>query len=172
MGYQSVGKLENFGRVEPFLAMQHRTVDRVGDLLLELTVDGTPVAKPPPGAEAEWLQARHGRLPGELKKSWRKDVLEVEGSTMRIAVFTRDPVAPHVEYPTMPHIIVPRRPGGWLRFWNKFGGVVFARLVHHPGTGGSFMLTTALGKVALMWQEIGREELDRWAREQERLVAA
>lgn len=33
---------------------------------------------------------------------------------------------------TRPHIILPRKPGGWLRFRSK-GKVVYARMVKHPG---------------------------------------
>lgn len=152
---------------------QRRTTGRVGDLLLERTRAHTPVAKPPPGAAAEWLEARK-RAPGTLKDSWLvgEVTVKADGTTYTVPVYTLDPIAPHVEWPTMPHLILPRRPGGWLRFWDRFGGVVFARLVHHPGTHGSFMLTTALAEIALEWQAIGAEEMDRWAHEQAALVAA
>lgn len=174
MGYRSDGKLENFGRPEAMLEAQRRTVERVGARLHELTVEHTPVAKPPPGHEAEWLLSRHGRRPGALRESWKVGEVEVleGGRLMRVDVYTHDPVAPYVEWPTLPHIIVPRRPGGMLRFWDAFGNTVYARIVHHTGTKGSFMLTTSLAEIAAMWQEIGHEEMDQWARDQARLVHA
>lgn len=35
---------------------------------------------------------------------------------------------------TRPHVIRPRKPGGVLRFGGAGGTVVFATVVHHPGT--------------------------------------
>lgn len=174
MGYQATGKLENFGRLEPMEGALRRTVERVGDRLLERVKFHTPVAKPPPGVDiGEWMRARKGRVPGTLKESWQVGEVTIEADgTYTIPVLTHDEIAPHVEWPTMPHLILPRRPGGWLRFWDKFGRTVYALVVHHPGTHGSFMLTTAIAELALEWQEVGREEMDRWAREQTLLVAA
>lgn len=175
MGYTQVGKFENFGRVEPFLECQRRTVRRVGELLHERTVAHTPVAKPPPAVDlAEWIKSRKGRMPSTLKESWSlgEVIVELGGARVSIEVRTFDDIAPFVEWPTMPHIIVPKRPGGLLRFWNALGETVYATIVHHTGTKGSYMLTTALAEVALEWQAIGAEELERWARDQERLIAA
>lgn len=173
MGYTSVGKLENFGRREPFERMCRRATKRMGDELHDRTVRHTPVAKPPPGHEAEWLESRK-RAPETLKKSWRVGEVTVldQGRRMTIDVYTTDRIAPFVEWPTMPHIIVPKRPGGWLRFWDKLGNTIYARIVHHTGTKGSFMLTTAAAETQALWDEIGGEELDKWAREQASLVAA
>lgn len=171
MGYTSTGKLSGFGRPELMRDAQHRTVERVGRELLHRTVEHTPVAKPPPGHAAEWLEARK-RAPGTLKESWKcgEVTIELGGETMSIDVYTHDRIAPYVEYPTLPHIIVPRNPRGMLRFWNALGDTVYAMIVHHTGTKGTYMLTTALAEVAAMWQEIGREELDRWARDTAALV--
>jgi hypothetical protein len=171
MGYKSIGKLENYGRPEPLIEAARRTVERSTALLRQLTHDHTPVAKPPPGHEVEWMQSRHGRPPGALKESWKVGELEVidAGRLIRMDVYTNDPVAPYVEWPTLPHIIVPRA-GGMLRFWDQFGHTIYARIVHHTGTKGSYMLTTALAEVAVLWQEIGAEEMEKWAREQERLI--
>lgn len=173
MGYTATGKLATFGRVEPMQRAARRTTDRVGQQLKDRVVEHTPVAKSPPGAEREWLAARK-RAPGHLRDSWKvgKRTVIVFGERFSIDVYTRDPIAPYVEWPTMPHLIIPRRPGGWLRFWNQHGGIVFARLVHHPGTKGSYMMTTALAEVAVQWQDIGDEEMAVWAREQAALVAA
>jgi hypothetical protein len=175
MGYTQRGRLEDFGRTDLLLEAQQRTVKRVGDLLLQRTRAGTPVAKPPANVPLdEWIKARHGRLPGTLRESWQVGEVEVDldGTTMTIPVYTNDSIAPYVEYPTLPHLIVPRNPGGMLRFWNALGETVYATVVHHTGTKGSFMLTTALAEVAVMWQEIGRDELDRWSREQQASIHA
>lgn len=166
--YRSEGLLEQFGALEPMRGAQRRTVERVGrEQLLERTKHHTPVAKPPPGVAAEWVASR-GRMPGTLRESWRVGEVTVElaGEVMSIDVYTHDEIAPFVEWPTMPHLIVPRRPGGMLRFWDKLGNTIYARIVHHTGTKGSYMLTTALAEVAVSWQEIGAEEMERWAREQ------
>jgi hypothetical protein len=174
MGYNADGKLENFGRPELLLEAQRRTVERVVEILHERTREHTPIAKPPPNVNLEeWMKSRHGRLPGTLKESWKVGELEVleNGSLMRMDVYTNDEIAPYVEYPTMPHIIMPRA-GGMLRFWDQFGHTVYATIVHHTGTKGTFMLTTALGEIAALWQEIGAEELERWARGQEAQVHA
>lgn len=167
MGYSSQGSLERLADPELMRAAQRRTAERVGDRLLERTKEHTPVAKPPPGAAAEWLAARK-RAPGTLKESWKVgQVTVVLGrEVMTIDVYTHDEIAPYVEWPTLPHLIIPRSPGGVLRFWNKFGKTVYATIVHHTGTKGSYMLTTALAEIAALWLEIGAEEMDRWAREQ------
>lgn len=166
MGYTSQGSLARLADPDLMRAAQRRTVSRVGDELLHRTVEHTPVAKPPPGHEAEWLAARK-RAPGTLKESWKVGEVTVElgTETMTIDVYTHDPVAPHVEWPTRPHLI-PLMPGKTLRFWDKEGRTVFAMIVHHPGTQGSYMLTTAIAEVAVAWRSIGAEEMAEWAREQ------
>jgi hypothetical protein len=175
MGYTASGKLERFGELKPMRDALERTTERVGEQLLERAQAHTPIAKPPPGvAVAEWERARGGRKPGTLRRSWQvgRVTLEADGTTYTVPVFTLDRIAPHVEWPTVPHIIVPRNPRGWLRFWDRYGKTIYAQIVHHPGTHGSYMLTTALAEIALEWQAIGAEEMQRWAREQTALVAA
>ena len=44
---------------------------------------------------------------------------------------------PLVLYPTRPHDIESKRPGGMLRFPARGGGYQFAGVVHHPGTKGN-----------------------------------
>jgi hypothetical protein len=166
MGYTSQGSLSQFGDPEALLAAARRTVERVGDDLLNRTVEHTPVAKPPPGHESEWLEARN-REPGTLRESWKCGEVTVDegGTTFTVDVYTNDRIAPYVEWPTRPHLIG-ASPGKMLRFWDSVGNTVYARLVHHPGTAGSYMLTTALAEVAANWQAIGAEEMQQWAREQ------
>lgn len=165
MGYHG-GRLASFGRPELMRDAQRRTVERVGPELHRRTVEHTPVAHPPPGHAAEWLESRK-RAPGTLKASWRvgEVTVNIAGEVMSIDVYTNDRIAPYVEYPTVPHLIVPRNPGGVLRFWDKLGKTIYATIVHHTGTRGSYMLTTALAEVAAMWRTIGAEEMERWARE-------
>lgn len=104
--------------------------------------------------------------------------------------YTEDPVAPHVEWPTRPHLIrpradrraasvlatgKPRRSGGDPQAalaWLGPGGVtIFAREVHHPGTQGSHMMRDALAETDATWvSRIGTPEVERWAREQTELI--
>jgi hypothetical protein len=170
VSYRASGKLADFGLSEPMEAAAMRTAERVGQDLLERVKGHTPIAKPPPGHEAEWLAARK-RLPGTLRDSWKCGEVEVvnNGRTYTIDVYTNDRVAPDVEWPTRPHMIAPA-PGSMLRFWTSAGETVFARIVHHPGTQGSYMLTTSIAEVAVAWQQIGAEEMDQWARDQAALL--
>lgn len=70
---------------------------------------------------------------GEMQ---RKTGVEVTSVTpQRITAEARSDV-PYAEYVTMgtrPHVIVPKRPGGVLRF-QVMGETVFAKRVNHPGT--------------------------------------
>lgn len=48
-----------------------------------------------------------------------------------------------------PHVIRPKRQGGWLRFyWARTGRVEFFRSVNHPGIGGTPFLTSSLADSA------------------------
>lgn len=167
MSYTANRSLESLFEPEPLARCERRIIERVGEDLQARVKHHTPIAKPPPGAEAEWLAARK-RLPGHLRDSWKVGEVEVviEGELLRISVYTLDPVAPHVEWNTAPHLIVPKNPDGVLRYWDKRGGKVFARVVHHPGTRGVHMMATSLVEVAESWKRIAREELRQWAREQ------
>lgn len=48
---------------------------------------------------------------------------------------------------TKPHIIVPKKTGGVLRFRNRTGTIVFAKMVKHPGTRSQPFLVDALKRV-------------------------
>jgi hypothetical protein len=147
-----------------------RTTEKVGEELRKRVRRHTPVAKAGVaerasyGSSAAWVTAR-GRLPGTLKESWQVGEVEVlaGGVRLRVPVYTMDPVAPHVEWDTMPHLIAPKKPGGVLTVPTK-GGMVFARLVHHPGTRGQHMMATAIAEVAIEWQRIADREWNREAR--------
>lgn len=152
----------------PTRRFAHRVAKRVGDDLRRRVAHHTPIAKPPTASvTAEWLKAR-GRRPGHLRDSWQVGEVELllDGEIARVPVFTLDPVAPHVEWDTAPHLIAPKQPGGVLRYWDRAGGTVFATLVHHPGTRGVHMMATALAEVAVAWTGIAEEELRQWRREQ------
>lgn len=173
MGYSQRGSLVEMFHEEPMVAAQKRTVRRVGDDLRRRVRAKTPIAKPPAAnVAAEWAEARK-RVPGTLHESWKVgEVTVVDGGRLvSIDVYTEDPVAPHVEWDTQPHLIVPHAAGlkgrgGLLRYWDAEGGTVFARIVHHPGTRGVHMMATALVEIAASWQEIGKDEMERWSREQ------
>lgn len=168
MSYRTEGNrsLADLFREEPLLAASRRIAERCTDRLLALVREYTPVADPDGAPTGEWLIAR-GREPGHLRRSWERTTVLWEGDGLRAEVLTRDPVAPFVEYPTSPHVIRPRRPDGWLRFWVR-GVLVFAKVVHHPGTRGSFMMHRAAEALRAEFPGIAREELDRWEREQVR----
>lgn len=65
----------------------------------------------------------------------------------RLRVWNSSKIASYIENGTRPHLIRPRRAGGVLRFTARGGGVVFARVVHHPGTKPYRILETALSRV-------------------------
>lgn len=54
-----------------------------------------------------------------------------------------EPLGLFMEVGTRPHVIRPKKPGGWLR-WVSGGKVHFARVVHHPGTSPQPHLRPAL----------------------------
>lgn len=153
-----------------------RATREVGDELKARVRRHTPVAHPSAadfasyGGAAGWIEARH-RRPRHLHDSWQVGEVEIvgraTGARRRVAVFTLDPVAPHVEWDTLPHLIVPRKPGGVLTVPTS-RGMVFARLVHHPGTRGAHMMATALAEVAVMWRVTVSEQ---WAVETRRIWA-
>jgi hypothetical protein len=150
-----------------------RIVDRTGETLTVEVAKKTPVAEPPKGAVRlgevdEWLRSR-GREPGTLKKSWRTSETEREGPQhWSVESYTEDPVAPHVEWDTSPHVIAPRNAMA-LRFWDEVGRV-FRQSVFHPGTRGQHMMRDSLAELDTDWRRIGEEEVLRWSKEQARLV--
>lgn len=70
---------------------------------------------------------------GELQRSARYRTYE-RGDTAFVEVTYLADHAIFVAEGTRPHVIVPRRPGGVLRFPGRGGQIVFARRVNHPGT--------------------------------------
>jgi hypothetical protein len=186
MSYRQEGSFDEMFRDEPMLAAGRRTAERVGSDLRARVAHHTPIAHPPPGVDiAEWQASRGGRAPGTLARSWEEEPVVARGGHFEKSVLTHDRIAALVEWETRPHTIRPRpdrapativetgRPRGTvedgraaLRF-EGHGGVTYAREVHHPGTRGAHMMATALTEVAAFgFPAIGREEMERWAREQ------
>lgn len=150
-----------------------RLTNEVGGDLRKRVRRHTPVAEVSPevmasyGSGASWVKARGGRKPGHLRDSWKIGTVTIadRGARYTIPVFTLDPVAPHVEWDTMPHLIRPKRPGGVLTIPTR-EGMIYASIVHHPGTRGAHMMATSLAEVAASWQRTARSQ---WAEEARRI---
>jgi hypothetical protein len=150
-----------------------RATREVGDDLRTRVRRHTPVAHPSAADVAsyagavDWEEARH-RRPGRLRDSWEAGDVEVisraAGGRRRVVVFTLDPVAPHVEWDTMPHVIRPKRAKALTV--PTVGGMTLRRSVQHPGTRGQHMMARALGEVAVTWRVTVGEQ---WAVETRRI---
>lgn len=181
MGYSANADLQDLFAVGPARRAAIRITERTGEELTHEVGRRSPVAAPPGGAVArgevgDWLRARD-RDPGTLARSWETGQVEIaaspvfrSGTVERFAIesFTEDPVAPHVEWDTSPHPIVVVNAQA-LRFWDSVG-IVFRRMVFHPGTRGQHMMRDSLEWLEAEWRRVGEEEVKRWAREQARLV--
>lgn len=195
MGYSATADLKDMFDPGPLERSARRIADRAGEALKDGARRRTPVSKAPPGVGQTRFSAQRGRVPGTMKESWYTTGVDVSVSATGLKRYSKDaltddPIAPHVEWPTRPHVIrprpdrapasvvetgKPRRLGGdplaRLRFVNAQGRVVYAAEVNHPGTQGVHMLRDSLAEVDATWvATIGREEVERWAREQARLV--
>lgn len=153
--------------------MAARATREVGDDLRRRVRRHTPIAKPGAaeimasyGSSSAWIRARGGRTPGTLWESWRVGEVQVllGGRVRSVEVYTLDPVAPHVEWDTIPHIIAVKRARA-LTIPTR-GGMVYAKVVNHPGTRGVHMMATALLEVAASWE---RTVASEWAREARRI---
>lgn len=86
------------------------------------------------------------RKTGAYERGFDAQVTQTErGPRARLSNTSRHALI--LELGSRAHIIVPRRPGGWLRFPGRGGSTVFARLVHHPGTRPYRIMDTALRRV-------------------------
>lgn len=84
---------------------------------------------------------------GNLGRSIREDNTRTTGPySVAGGVTAHTHYAAAVHEGSRPHIIRPRRPGGWLRF-NVGNRVVFARMVRHPGTRARPFLRNAAERV-------------------------
>lgn len=90
-----------------------------------------------------------GRPPGYMRAKIRwdmgRDVIGVYADISSPARTARDdaPYGLFMEVGTRPHVIRPKRAGGWLR-WTGTGGVKFALYTNHPGTRPYAYLRRAL----------------------------
>lgn len=156
-----------------------RTTGKVGEELRKRVRRHTPIASPGTPeirasyeSSAMWIRARGGRRPGTLYESWEVGEVTVSegagGEVFTVPVLTHDPVAPHVEWDTMPHLIFPRG-GGVLTIPTRFG-MVFAKMVMHPGTRGSHMMATGLAEIGVEWQRVAEREWRQESRDLWRLA--
>jgi hypothetical protein len=83
------------------------------------------------------------RAPGGMGRTIRASIQRGPGGEFRGVINVRHPAALFVTLGTRPHRIVPRRPGGVLRF-TVGGRVVYARYVNHPGTKPNDFLRQSL----------------------------
>lgn len=166
MPYRSDKSIADLFDIGPMRRAKRAIVQRTGEYVRDRAAYHSPVAKLPEGLSThEYIDSRGGRVPGTLKKSWRVGEVQIDlaGDIMTVEVYSLDPIAELVEFPTQPHLIVPRNAGGVLAFPMN-GRTVFATIVHHPGTKGAFMLTTALAEGEAEIERIAREEFEKWAR--------
>ena len=197
MGYTANADLEELFDSGPMERSCRRLTAACTDAIMEGAADRSPVASPPLGVSQTEFAGGRGRAPGTLKGSWYTTDVDRTVAPSGVPRFsasaqTDDPVAPHVEWPTRPHLIRPRLdrapasvratgslrrsgddPMARLRFIGRNGRVVYAAEVHHPGTQGTHMMRDSLAEVDGTWEtRIGIEEVQRWAREQAALVRA
>jgi hypothetical protein len=195
MGYTANAEIQDLFDTKPLIEATRRIAKGTADLLHDEVVRRTPIAKPPPGMGGTSFAASRGRTPGALRRAWRTgDVVPTMAPTggLRQVVeeFNDDEVFDLVEYDTRPHIIRPRKdrapasvlasgrprlPGSDPRAslaWPGAGGrTIFAREVHHPGTTGVHFARDGIAAANAEWAErVGRPEMERWAKEQARVV--
>lgn len=130
-----------------------------GDKLLHDTKELTPVYRPRPGAPPRT------RRPGTLRRSFKADRVARhvagDGTTgWTVRVFTEDPIAPHVEWNTVPHDI-PNAFGRGPLF--GIGGPFAGKF--HPGTTGQHMVARAAAILDANAHRMFGPELATFARE-------
>lgn len=80
------------------------------------------------------LVEMQARVPVKTRRLYNSLEIRADGNRVIIGPnLLVAPYAPYVDRGTRPHEIVPKRPGGVLKFTVN-GQVVYARKVHHPGT--------------------------------------
>jgi len=89
------------------------------------------------------------------RDSWSSDFNKSKGI---VDIFnTKYPmkIIQYMEQGTRPHMILPKKKGGVLRFMSE-GKVIFARSVAHPGTRPYKMIEHAARNAALAMREVAR----------------
>lgn len=148
-----------------------RATPKVGEELRKQVRRHTPFAKPGAPAvrgsfrsTADWIRARGGRRPGTLHDSWKVGEVRItyNGTRRVVEVYTLDPVAPHVEWDTVPHLIVAKNAKALTIPTAQ--GIVFAKVVQHPGTTGVHMMARSLQLLVTSWGPIVEREWSDEAR--------
>lgn len=187
MGYTQVGDVQDWMQQEPLDACADRIRRAALGFLLERVRHYTPVAKL--GVSIEELGGGgRARAPGTLKASWRIVGLEEVRSDDPIVEFVEYDTRPHDIRPRIDRqpasIVESRKPRAIrsdstrrptdeeidhdvvgraaLRFVEG-GRVIYATVVHHPGTRGAHMLAKALADLQVAWPHLAEIEIERWA---------
>lgn len=159
-------------------ALVDRAADRIthdtGSAMVANMKERTPVAKAPGGGLSveDWLRGRSGRRPGTARESWRETPVERLGDDRRrVSAESRDKVVEFLNDGTPPHTIRARNAGA-LAFpsathANTEDGMVVVNRVQHPGTPPLAIVDRGLAATAADFERIGREGVERWARDQE-----
>lgn len=164
MGYRGTMRVQDLFDEVPIRRVQRRVIGRLSEYARDRAAHHSPVAKIPEGiTPQEFIKGRDRRRPATLRNSWRIGrVRTLPDGTLTVDVYSTDRIAPLVEDNTQPHLITPKN-GRVLAFPHN-GRIVFATIVHHPGTTGQHMLKIAFHEARAELHRIGREELEQWAR--------
>lgn len=191
MGYTEVGDLEEMFREEPIEEMCERILRRGGDFLLDRVRYYTPVAQVDDAAEGIGGHSRApGTLQRSWKIRYpdgATDTLALEVWTDDpIAEYVEWDTRPHEIRPKADRgeasIIASGKPrairadstrppsaaelahdvvGKAALRWEEGGHVIYARVVHHPGTRGAHMLSKAVADLEAEYDRIANEEWER-----------
>lgn len=97
------------------------------------------------------------RVPIRTGRLRRSIVKQVNTSSLLAFVGPTEPYWIYVEFGTMPHLILPINAQA-LRFETPGRGIVFSKIVHHPGTRAQpFMQDTAEAtrrKISELWKKV------------------
>lgn len=126
--------MANFDRARISVRNRASAIARaVGPLMVDAVRDVTPVGET-----------------GDTQRGWTYD-LAFTGQAFRVVV--RNPVDRAEWLNESPaHLILPHRPGGFLRFTVPGGGEVFARQVHHPGVHLGYIDATVRNEA--LWHQL------------------
>lgn len=199
MGYQEAGDIEAMFREEPIERLCDRILRRGGDFLLERVRYYTPVqrvdeaveglggsTRAPGTLQRSWKIKFSDGTAGELAlEVWTDDP---------VAEYVEWDTRPHIIQPKADReaasVVAARKPRATradgsrpptqeelahdvvgkaaLRFV-EHGHVVYARVVHHPGTRGQHMMAKAIADLEVEFERIAHEEMERWADEENAL---
>lgn len=112
------------------------------------------------GTKAARLRLQRHNRTGETSRSFRASVQGSRG----VEWTDTAPQATFLEEGTRPHVIRPRRAKA-LRFLNPAGDVIFAKVVHHPGTRAQPWLEPAIANSADDFEDLYASEVEQeWSR--------